>query len=396
MPSIQPFQALLPAHDLESEIVTRPLDYYSIGEARLIASESQYSFLHLIDPSLHEPSWRDLRPELIYRKIRLSTEQFIEDGALIKFDKPALYIYECTTNGIVQNGIWCLCHAEDYLSGAILKHELTVERREKMLSDYLEATGLDSNPVLLTYPPSATINAYIVKYKETVPLIDFIFRDGSTHRIWAVKQEDDIKAINECIMKVGPIYIADGHHRAAAMKNHAEFSAVLINAEEVKIKPYNRLIKGLNGNSPSEFLDALTCSFKVTRCAECCKPSAHHEIGMYVAGHWYELNPIEGIFNQDHPVERLDVNLLQEKILAPILGITSPGTDARITFAGADLSAEGLQMKVDSELYSVAFTLFPVQVQDLMSVADAGLIMPPKSTWIEPKFLVGLLTNYKP
>lgn len=398
MPSIKPFRALIPSYHECSFIVTRPLDNYSTGEARLIATENQYSFLHLIDPSLAEPSWRDMRAELIYRKIGLTIKQFLDSGKLIHQAIPAVYIYECIHNGLLQKGIWALCESDDYMSGVIRKHEVTVERREKQLAEYLINTGLDSNPVLITYRPLPVIDQEIDKYSKLPPLIDLLFNDGSQHRLWAVEDKRDIQAIQDAVASLDVMYIADGHHRAAAMKGRGQFSAVLMNTSEIKIHEFNRLIKGLNGLTAPEIIEKISETFDLTTSSIPVYPARIHEIGMYVNGVWYKLSPKSAILNQkNNPVENLDVSILQDHILAPILGISDPRTDARITFQGR-LASESvtIQDSVDHGLFSIAFTLFPITVDELLGVADAGLIMPPKSTWIEPKFLVGLLTSYTP
>lgn len=398
MPSIKPFRALIPSYHECSVIVNRPLDNYSTGEARLIATENRYSFLHLIDPSLAEPSWRDMRTELIYRKINLTIKEFLDSRKLILQNIPALYIYECVHNGLAQKGIWSLCETDDYLSGAIRKHEVTVERREKQLADYLINTGLDSNPVLITYPPLPAIDQEIDKYSKTPPLIDLLYNDGSKHRLWAVEDKDDIQEIENAIASLDVLYIADGHHRAAAMKGQGQFSAVLMNTSEIKIHEFNRLIKGLNGLTASEIIEKVSEKFELTVSNEPVYPTKIHEIGMYLKGMWYRLIPKFMILNEKHDlVGNLDVSILQDHILAPVLGISDPRTDARITFQGRITeNTAGIQDSVDHGPYSIAFTLFPITVERLLMVADAGLIMPPKSTWIEPKFLVGLLTNYTP
>lgn len=398
MPSIKPFRALIPSYHECSVIVTRPLDNYSTGEARLIATENQYSFLHLIDPSLAEPSWRDMRAELIYRKISSTIKRFLDSRKLIQQDIPAVYVYECVHNGLLQKGIWVLCESEDYVSGAIRKHEVTVERREKQLADYLNNTGLDSNPVLITYQPLPVIDREIDKYSKMPPLIDLLFNDGSQHRLWAVENNGDIRRIQDAIASLDVMYIADGHHRAAAMKGRGQFSAVLMNTSEIKIHEFNRLIKGLNGLTAPEIIEKISGTFDLTISISPVYPGRVHEIGMYLSGIWYKLIPKSAILDQkDDPVGNLDVSILQDQILAPILGISDPRTDARITFQGRLITESvTIQDSIDHGLFSIAFTLFPITVDQLLRVADAGLIMPPKSTWIEPKFLVGLLTNYTP
>ncbi len=402
----------MPAVSLQSLVVTRPLENYSTGEARLIASENACSFLHLIDPELDNPYLRGTKQELVFKKISENLEGFIEHKYLDKQADPSIYVYQVLHDGLVQTGIWTLTHIDDYLEGRIKKHESTVERREKLLADYLQQTGLDANPVLITYHPNAVVDGIIRQYVELQPLLDFVFADGSAHKVWAISDKQDIEAIVKAFDEIPAVYIADGHHRAASMakmglqkkklneKKHQGtelynyFSTVYMNTEEVKVLEFNRLVRDIGGLSNEEFMSGLTRSFLVEMVNGPVRPDGLHRIGMYFDGQWYVLIPKPEIYDEHNPVDVLDVSILQNFILEPLLKIKDPRTDARLTFEGGRTPVSDLQIKVDNGLFAVAFVLYPTSVSQVIAVADAGGVMPPKSTWVEPKFLVGLLTSY--
>jgi len=393
MPLIKPFKALIPAAHLQRDVVTWPLENYSTGEAKLIASENSFSFLHLINPALEHPYLRGSRQDLIYKKIQENLEDFLHLDVLVQVSQPAYYIYQISCNGLVQHGIWALSEVSSYLDGSIKKHELTVERREKQLSDYMQQTGLDANPVLITYRPDQVIDGLMKEYMETQPVLDFVLKDKSLHRVWIVDEEADIDLITSAFRNMDAVYIADGHHRAAAMAKMDCFSTVYMSTEEVRILQYNRLVKDLNGLGKAEFLELLEEDFEVEKSPGRVEPDALHVIGMYLENEWYYVRPRAGLFDEQDAVASLDVSILQEHILEPLLKIKDPRTDTRISFEGAAVAVEKLQEMVDNGLYVIAFTLHAVTVDQLMKVADEHKVMPPKSTWIEPKFLVGLLTN---
>lgn len=412
MPCIKPFCAFMPAASLQSLVVTRPLENYSTGEARLIASEIECNFLHLIDPELDNPYLRGTRQELVYKKISENFEGFIEHKYLLKQPDPSIYIYQVKHDDVLQTGIWALTHINDYLEGRIKKHEATVERREKLLADYLQQTGLDANPVLITYHPDELIDCLTKKYLQLDPVIDFTFIDGTAHKVWAINDQADLDIIVAEFAAMPAVYIADGHHRAASMAkmglqkkklnaakhNGTElynyFSTVYMNTREVKVLEFNRLIRDIGDLSPEAFMSALEHSFSVRKSAVPVHPDALHQIGMYFNRQWYVLSPKPGIYNENDPVEVLDVSILQHFILEPLLKIKDPRTDARITFEGGRVPVADLQRRVDNGLFAVAFVLYPPSIAQVIAVADAGGVMPPKSTWVEPKFLVGLLTSY--
>ena len=409
MPRIKPFSAFRPAMHLQNSVVTRPLENYSIGQARLMVSENPYSFLHLINPELDNPYLRGSRQELVYKKINENLEAFIDEHVLTQEEKPAIYIYQVTHDGLIQTGIWTLTHINDYLSGKIKKHELTVERREKLLSDYLQQTGIDANPVLVTYFPNVAVDAVIAKYKALKPAVDFVYNDGTQHQVWIVDGIEDLNKLIAAFDALPVVYIADGHHRIASMAKMAlhkrtltdnddnsefnYFSTAYFTTSQVKILAFNRLVRDLGSFSVDQFLNEISKSFTLQKVPNTVEPQALHEFGMYISHSWYKLTTKSSLYDKNNPISVLDVSILQDYVLKAILGIHDPRTDARITFEGGKTPIEDLKQQVDNGNYAVAFTLYATSVKQLIAVADANGVMPPKSTWVEPKFLVGMLTN---
>lgn len=408
MPKIKPFCALKAGPALLNRVATRPLEYYGLGEARLIASENPNSFLHLISPELDHPYLRGSRQELIYKTIADNLERFMEDQVLIHEEKPAIYIYQVIHDGLVQTGLWTLTHINNYLAGNIKKHELTVERREQLLAEYLQQTGLDANPVLITYHPNQTVQLLIKKYMALEPDIDLSYVDQTQHLIWVVDNEADLQKIVETFMDMPAVYIADGHHRAASMakmclhkrKMFADedaafnyFTTVYMDTQQLKILPYNRLVRDLAGLTEAAFIERLSMDFEIKAVDEFIQPTALHQFAMYLKSGWYTLVAKPHSYDDD-PVGILDVSILQQTVFEPVLRIKDPRTDARITFEGGKGQVNKLERRVNNGLDAVAFILYPTSIEQLIAVADAEKVMPPKSTWVEPKFLVGLLTHH--
>lgn len=408
MPKIKPFCALKPAPALLTRVVTRPLENYGIGEARLMASENSVSFLHLISPELDHPYLRGSRQDLTYKMINENVEEFIEKEILVSEEKPAIYIYQVIHDGLVQTGIWTLTHINDYLEGKIKKHELTVEAREKSLAEYLQQTGLDANPVLITYHPNQIIQRLLEKYTALNSNIDFTFVDGTQHRVWEIDDQQDLDQLINAFAEMPEVYIADGHHRAASMakmglhkrslfKNDENavfnyFTTVYMDTEEVKVLAYHRLVEDLAGLTAIEFLDQISADFEVKKIDHFSKPNEVHHMAMYIKSGWYTLVAKPHTYTND-PVDILDVSILQNFILLPILKVKDPRTDARITFEGEKTAINVLEKQINNGVNEIAFVLAPITIAQLINVADANKVMPPKSTWVEPKFLVGLLTH---
>ncbi len=409
MPKISPFRALRPLKQKMSAIVTRPLEQYSTGQARLMASESPCHFFHLISPELENQYLRGSRQELIYKKIGDHLETFLNEGWLVADEQPAIYIYQTSQDGKSHTGIWVLTPIDEYLEGHVLKHELTVERREKLLADYLQHTGLDANPVLLTYPDQPAVNKWIERFIERPAMLDFQYLDGSQHRLWKVTETEAMQELTTHFALIDKVYIADGHHRMASLAKMALhyrqaghhrsdaaynfFSTAYFSASEISILAFNRLISCGPDFDEAAFLAALETHFELDRCPEAYVPKAKYEWGMCLESGWFRLQAKPVLYEGRGIVDQLDVSLLQDYILEPLLGVKDARTDARLTFEGEKVAVSELAQRVRSGKDTIAFTLYPTSVNELMEVADCGATMPPKSTWIEPKFLVGFLTH---
>jgi len=411
MPIVKPFCALKPATPLLADVVIRPLENYCPEDVKAIALKHPHSFLHLINPALENPFLRGTKQELIYKKINENLESFIEQRVLERYEKPGLYLYRVIHDGLTQTGIWTLTHVDDYLTGKIKKHESTVQEREKLLAEYLQQTGIDANPVLITYTPHQAIESITERYMALAPDLDFAMQ-GSRHQVWPIDDETDLAVLTDAFASIPYVYIADGHHRIASMAKMAMhkralngdkhngtelynyLTTVYMNTQQVKVLEFNRLVRDLGALTKEEFLANLSHSFDVELASTPVMPAELHTLGMYLSKQWYILKPKNKLYDEVDPVNLLDVSLLQKFILSPILQIGNPRTDARISFEGGRTPIAALQEKVDSGAYALAFTLFPVSIAQVVAVADAQGVMPPKSTWVEPKFLTGLLTNY--
>lgn len=410
MSRIKAFNAIVPNKGLAAEVVTRPLECYSLGEARLIASENIYSFLHLINPELDNQYLRGSRQELIYKKISDNIESFLDAKYIEKINQPSIFIYRVNNKGRLQTGYWTLTSVLDNMENTILKHELTVARREKLLADYLQQTCLDANPVLITHEVNPVLKRFIEKYTALSPIIQFEYNDGSFHELWQISDEQELEEVELAFRSLEKVYLADGHHRIASMTNMAlakskldpnedfnapynYFTSVYMDFEEVKIYQFHRLVKDILNFNTKSFLAAIEYKFDIVPLTNDYVPASSREIGMYLDNKWYKLIPHSDLFKGD-VVKDLDVSILHDHILFPILDIEDPRTDARIQYEGGLAPISELKRLVDSENFKVLFTLRPTSLEELKAVADAGASMPPKSTWVEPKFLVGLVINY--
>lgn len=408
MPVIKPFKAFKPSLSRIEKIVTRPVEYFKPEEVRNISEQNPINFLNLIDPALTNPYQRGSYSALVYKTIEENLDTFRENDVLVAEHKPSIYIYEIDHDGLKQRGIWTLTHINDYLNGKIKKHEHTVEIREVLLAEYISQTGLDANPVLITYKKDETVDGLIKKTVEKKADVDFEYADGSKHRVWIINSEADVKKLVKAFAQMPEVYIADGHHRAASMAKMSlqkrnlyyndedagfnYFSTVYMDTEEVKVLPYYRLVKDLAGMSEDQFLAELGKNFTVEKASERFIPEVLHQFGMCLSSGWYTLTAKPHTYDEN-PVDVLDVSVLQNFVLEPLLHIENPRNDARIAFEGGKTGLEALEKCVTEGDFAVAFTLNAITPDQIIAVADAQSVMPPKSTWIEPKFLVGLLTN---
>lgn len=404
MAIIKPFKALRPKTELAQQVASRPYDVLSSEEARQEAKDNPFSFLHITKPEIDLPEEVDVHSTPVYAKAHENLQHFIRKGILFSEEKPCYYIYQLVMNGRSQTGLVCVSSVEDYFHDVIKKHEFTRPEKEKDRIDHMLAIQAQTGNVFMAYRDVMEVNALIGGWKaKNKPVYDLVADDGITHTVWIIDREDVINSITRLFeTKVAQTYIADGHHRAASA---AKVSLELANSEEAKyflttifpasqlsILDYNRVVKDLNGLTKEEFIGALQEDFMITYSPEQVKPAQLHEFGMYLDGEWYILTSREGTFKDDS-IGVLDVTILQNNVLDKILGIEDPRTDTRVDFVGGIRGLNELEKRVNNGEMAVAFSLFPVTIEQLFAIADSGKVMPPKSTWFEPKLRDGLFTH---
>jgi uncharacterized protein (DUF1015 family) len=399
LPLIQPFRALRPVPARAPDVLAPPYDVLSSAEARLRAKGKPWSFLHISKPEI------DLDPAIspydaaVYAKAADNLKRMQDEGVLMRDAAPCYYIYRLTWRGRTQTGLACVASLADYAKNRIRKHELTTPTKEDDRVRQIEAINAQTGPVMIGYKSAPAIDALLGKAAAGKPAVDVTADDGVRHELWVVDDKAAIDAITKAFDALPAIYIADGHHRSAAAARVAAsrntdgyFLAVLFPDREMTILDYNRVVKDLHGQTPAQFLDALRKTFTVAASDKPFRPTASNEFGMYLAGQWHKLTLRAELIPND-PIGRLPITLLTRNVIEPLLGIKDPRTDKRIDFIGGARGLEGLQQRVDSGEMAVAFALFPTQMADLMAVADAGGIMPPKSTWFEPKLADGMVNH---
>jgi uncharacterized protein (DUF1015 family) len=412
MAIIKPFKALKPKKELAEQVASRPYDVLNSQEAKKEAAGNNYSFLRITKSEIDLPDGVDIHSQEVYDKAKTNLEMFIQNGTLYAEYKPCYYIYQLVMparagtdgNGKSQTGLVCVSSVEDYFNDVIKKHELTRPEKEKDRIDHMRTIHAQTGNVFLAYRDVMEVNALINGWKvKNKPEYDFVANDGIQHTIWVINRDDVINSItNLFATKVPNTYIADGHHRAASA---AKVSKQLPDSEDAKyflttifpesqlaILDYNRVVKDLDDLTTEEFISALQEDFMITYSPEPVKPAVLHEFGMYLEDEWYILTAREGTYRND-PIGVLDVTILQKNVLHKILGIDDPRTDTRIDFVGGIRGLEELEKRVNSGEMAVAFSLYPVTLEQLFAIADSGKVMPPKSTWFEPKLRDGLLTH---
>jgi uncharacterized protein (DUF1015 family) len=408
MPIIKPFKGIRPNSQFVNQVVLE-VENLNLQTAKSIREENPYSYVNMLVPKMDNRFLMGSRRELAFKKINENFEEFLENGILIRDDKPSHYIYQIRHRGIVQTGIWTSTSIDDYLNNTVKKHELTRADREKSLIEYLQQTGVDANPVLITYPEDTAINSFISEKTAESPDLDFLTSDAA-HRLWKIDDEADVQELSKYFAALPATYIADGHHRAAAAslsgierrklnlkhsgnEEYNFFTSVYMAAGQLKIFEFHRLVKDTGPFSKEEFIFKLSVNFEVIPSKELVKPVHLHQFGMYLDSTWYRLTALPHTYRNENPVADLDVTILQDYLLDPILNINDPRTDSRIACVGGITPIEELEQSVDNGEYAVAFTLFPTSIEQLIRVADAGEVMPPKSTWFEPKFQAGLVIH---
>lgn len=409
MSDIRPFCAVRPNETFASKIAALPYDVYTRKEAKKEVEKNPLSFLKIDRPETMFPDEMDMYAPKVYQKARKVLEEMIEKGEFIQDETPCYYLYELTRNGHRQTGIVACASIDDYFNGTIKKHENTREEKEQDRIRHVDTLDTQTGPIFLAYRFDAVLKEIIEETKKKTPVYDFISEDKITHRVWVIDESEMMERIQQCFVKINKIYIADGHHRAASAikvgckrrKEHPGYTGeeefnyflcTLFAEEELEILDYNRVVKDLNGLSEIEFLEKIKESFEVEEAEESpYAPKQKKEFGMYLGKKWYKLQ-IKKEQISDDVVGNLDVSILQDKLLKPILGIKEPGKDKRIIFVGGIRGLKELEHCVENG-FQVAFSMYPTSMQELFSVADAGRLMPPKSTWFEPKLRSGLFLH---
>lgn len=404
MAIIKPFPSLRPQPELAQQVASFPYDVLNSDEARAEANRNPYSFLHITKSEIDLPIDTDLYSNAVYNKAKENLEHFIQNGTLFSEAKPCYYIYQLIMNGRSQTGLVCLSSIEDYFNDTIKKHEFTRPEKEKDRIDHMRTIKAQTGNVFLAYRDIMEVNALINGWKATQkPVYDFRASDNIQHTVWIIDRDLVINSITELFKtKVPFTYIADGHHRAASAAKLSKqlpesdeakfFLTTIFPASQLAILDYNRAVKDLNDISSKKFLGLLQDDFYLTLSPEPVKPSQQHEFGMYLEGQWYILSSRKGTWTDD-PIGVLDVSILSNNILDKILDIEDQRTDKRIDFIGGIRGLKELEKRVDSGEMKVAFSLFPVTIEQLFAIADSGNVMPPKSTWFEPKLRDGLMTH---
>lgn len=403
MISIKPFRAIRPPRDKAYLVATRSYLTYSDEELDDKLHNNPYTFLHVINPNggRHLPPGKEK-----YRQVRQQFEAFQHEGVFMQDHKASYYLYRQVKEGNEYLGLIAAVSVEDYFSGKIRKHEKTLTERERMFTDYLEATGFNAEPVLLTYQDDLRLNRLFAKYIVKRAEYEFTSTDKVLHQLWQIDHKEDIDLITDVFKDQEALYIADGHHRCSSSSllakrlnkrddltgdNHNYFMAFLIGEQQLKVYDFNRLVKGTLKKPEQQLLDEMSQEFLIEVKSGIFKPEKIHEMSMYLKGKWYKLVPKTGTFDPRDPVGHLDAEILSNQILKPILGIKNLKTDSRAGFLPGTEGMEGLQKLVDGGSYDVAFGLFPVTMEHIKQVADAKRTMPPKSTYIEPKLRSGLV-----
>lgn len=409
MAIVKPFAGLRPTKANAAEVAAPPYDVISSEEAREMAKGHPMSFLHINKPEIDLPENIHLYDDRVYAKAAENFKKFIAEGILVKDKERYFYVYEQQMGKHKQTGLMACVSAEDYKNDIIKKHELTREDKENDRTRHVDVINANAGPVFLTYKAQKSVNAIIGDVVKGTPEYDFTASDGVQHRLWIIKDKAINAKIEAEFAKIPVLYVADGHHRSASAARVADmrkkanpkhtgkeeynlFLAVIFPHDHLKIIAYNRIVHDLNGHSEADYMKRVKEKFEVTETSSP-KPEKHNDVRMYISGKWYKLVPKDGTFKKGDPIESLDVSILQKNLLAPVLGIDDPRKSERISFVGGDESIEIMKKKVDGGKFKVAFSMYPTSVEQLMDIADAGKIMPPKSTWFVPKLRSGVVVH---
>lgn len=411
MALVRPFRAVRPLPELAGEVASLPYDVMDRGEAAALAQDRPFSFLHVTRAEIDLPDQLDAYDDRVYEKGCERLREMIREGVLVQDPCPQFYIYRQLMKGRVQTGLVATVSVDDYLANRIKKHELTLQAKEADRLRHFDACDAQTEPVFLTYRGRQDITHQIRQFiRFNDPVYDFRTGDGVSHVLWVVDDPEAITELERLFVQVPALYIADGHHRSAtaaslALKRRLEnpqapaqaefnyFLAVLVPDHALFIMDYNRLVRDLRGMTAEEFLDKVGQIYRIDQVEGQFRPCGKAEICMYLEGTWYRLTAPPSLYEGLDPLASLDVSLLQDNILAPLLGIEDPRSSSRLDFVGGIRGQAELKRRVDEDGWAVAFALSPTPVEEMLEIADAGLIMPPKSTWFEPKLRSGLFVH---
>ena len=411
MATVRPFKAFRPKPEYAGEVAARPYDVLSSDEARQEVVGHPLSFLHVGKPEVDLDPALDHYDPKVYAKAKENLLKLIDQGVLVEDPAPFLYVYAQTMEGRIQYGIVGCASVEEYLNDTIKKHELTRKDKEEDRCKHVRTTNSHSGPIFLTYPDNRQIDAIVSKVTSAQPENDFDASDGIRHQTWVIRDPATMKTLQQLFAGVRNLYVADGHHRTAAAsivglerkqanprhrgdEEYNFFLAVCFPAGQLRILDYNRVVKDTNGLSVDQFFDGVKKTFSLSKIQGRPRLSNKGEFGLYLGGDWYMFSAPESLLKKSDPVERLDVTILQKHLLDPILGIKDPRTDKRVDFVGGIRGMGELEKRVDSGEMKLAISMFPTSIHELMAIADAGKIMPPKSTWFEPKLRDGLFVHF--
>lgn len=404
MAIIKPFKALRPHNEYAAQVASKPYDVLNSEEAKKEAGDNLLSFLHVTKSEIDLPADIDIHSEQVYKKAKENLQKLIDKKILFTEEKPCYYIYELAWRGRTQTGLVCVSSVEDYFNDVIKKHEFTRPEKEKDRIDHMRTIGAQTGNVFLACKNLKQLDDVMNHWKDqNIAVYDFTANDGVTHTVWVVDAVATVDIISNLFQeKIPATYIADGHHRAASAAKVSQqlpdseeakyFLTTIFPADQLAILDYNRVVKDLNGLSDEEFVQKLNDDFVVEKTSSAVSPKELHEFGMYLNNQWYKLTSKENTFKAD-PIGVLDVTILQENVLDKLLSIKDQRTDTRIDFVGGIRGLGELEKRVNSGEMKVAFSLHPVSIQQLFDIADSGNVMPPKSTWFEPKLRDGLLTH---
>lgn len=411
MATFKPFKSIRPKDEFAEKVAALPYDVMNSDEAREMVEGNPYSFLHIDKAEIDLPKGTELYSKAVYEKAAANLKKLVDDGICIKDETPCFFIYRQIMNGRSQTGLVGCASIDDYINNIIKKHELTRADKEQDRINHVDTCNANTGPIFLTYKNGDAVKKAIAEWQASnKPVYDFT-ADGVRQTVWVIDDENVNSLISDEFAKIDYLYIADGHHRcASAVKvglkrreanpdyNGTEefnrFLAVCFPSDELEIMDYNRVIKDLNGMTKDQLLTKISqyFDFEVAPQGKPFKPEAKHTFGMFVQGRWYKLTAKSGTFDENDPISQLDVSILQNNLISPILGIDDPRTDKRIDFVGGIRGLEELEKRATTDM-ALAFSMYPTTLDDLMAIADAGLIMPPKSTWFEPKLLSGLFIH---